>query len=120
MSLARNPYDLVEATLLFVVAATPLCIFMSDLNLTTGEPVLRPIYEVLSSHSARKSFAGNMYNKVKDPNLISALTGHVEGNRAFNRYRVIDMDMKMDLVKILEVQSREKIVKSREKSTIFA
>ena len=52
-------------------------------NPTTGEPELRPIYEVLSSHSARKAFAGNMYNKVKDPNLICALTGHKEGSKAF-------------------------------------
>jgi hypothetical protein len=34
--------------------------------------------------------------------LVSALTGHVEGSRALSRYRAIDMDMKMDLVKILE------------------
>ena len=39
---------------------------------------------------------------VKDPNLVSALTGHVEGSRAFTRYRTIDIDMKKDLVKILE------------------
>lgn len=34
--------------------------------------------------------------------LVSALTGHVEGSRAFNRYRDIDIDMKRDLVKIPE------------------
>ena len=28
--------------------------------------------------------------------------GHVEGSRAFTRYRTIDIDMKKDLVKILE------------------
>ena len=39
---------------------------------------------------------------VKDPNLVSVLTGHVEGSRAFTRYRTIDIDMKKDLVKILE------------------
>lgn len=53
------------------------------------------------------------YDRFKDPNLVSALTGHVEGSRAFNRYRDIDIDMKRDLVKILEG-------KSREKNTIFA
>jgi hypothetical protein len=36
------------------------------------------------------------------PDLVSALTGHVEGSRAFTRYRTIDIDMKKDLVKILE------------------
>ena len=39
---------------------------------------------------------------VKDPNLVSVLAGHVEGSRAFSRYLTIDIDMKMDLVKILE------------------
>ena len=34
---------------------------------------------------------------VEDPNLVSALTGHVEGSRAFARYRDIDDDMLTDL-----------------------
>ena len=72
------------------------------LNPTTGEPESRPIYEVLSSHSARKAFAGNMYKNVKDPNLVGALSGHKEGSRAFARYREIDEDMKRDLVSMLE------------------
>ena len=61
-----------------------------------------PINEMASSHMARRTFIGNIYKLVKDPNLVSALTGHVEGSRAFTRYRTIDIDMKMDLVKILE------------------
>ena len=61
-----------------------------------------PINEIASSHMARRTFIGNIYKLVKDPNLVSALTGHVEGSRAFSRYRAIDMDMKMDLVMIME------------------
>ena len=61
-----------------------------------------PITEMASSHMARRTFIGNIYKLVKDPNLVSALTGHAEGSRAFNRYRDIDIDMKRDLVKILE------------------
>ena len=41
----------------------------------------------------------NIYKLVKDHNLVSALTGHVEGSR----YRTIDIDMKKDLVKILDL-----------------
>ena len=33
---------------------------------------------------------------------ISFPSSHVEGSRAFSRYRTIDIDMKKDLVKILE------------------
>ena len=61
-----------------------------------------PINEMASSHMARRTFIGNIYKLVKDPNLVSALTGHAEGSRAFNSYRDIDIDMKRDHVKILE------------------
>ena len=50
----------------------------------------------------RRTFIGNIYKLVKDPNLVSALTGHIEGSRAFTRYRTIDIDIKKDLIKILE------------------
>ena len=61
-----------------------------------------PINEIASSHMAHRTFIGNIYKLVKDPNLVSALTGHAEGSRAFTHYRTIDIDMKKDLVKILE------------------
>ena len=65
-------------------------------------PEPRPIYEVLSSHSARKAFASNMYKNVKDPNLVCALTGHKEGSKAFNRYRMIDEDTNRKTMSYLE------------------
>jgi hypothetical protein len=43
---------------------------------------------------ARRTFIGNIYKKVKDPNLVGALSGHKEGSKAFNRYREIDEEMK--------------------------
>ena len=68
----------------------------------TREEVKRPIYEVASSHMARRTFIGNIYRKVKDPNLVSVLSGHKEGSKAFRRYRDIDEEMKKDLVKLLD------------------
>ena len=59
------------------------------------------IATIASSHMARRTFVGNIYKQVKDPNLIASLTGHVEGSRAFTRYRAIDDDIKKDLVKII-------------------
>lgn len=67
----------------------------------TNEEVKKPLYEVVSSHMARRTFIGNIYKKVKDPNLIGALSGHKEGSKAFNRYREIDEDMKKELVNLL-------------------
>lgn len=72
------------------------------LNPTTREEEKRPLYEVASSHLARRTFVGNLYKQVKDPNLIGKLSGHVEGSRAFARYRDIDEEMKQQLVTLLD------------------
>lgn len=50
---------------------------------------------------ARKTFIGNLYKRVKDPNLIGALSGHKEGSKAFNRYREIDDEIKKEVVDLL-------------------
>ena len=63
---------------------------------------LRPICDIASSHLARRCFVGNLYKKVKDPNLIGKLSGHKEGSRAFSRYRNIDEETSRELVTLLE------------------
>ena len=63
--------------------------------------VQKPLYEVATSHTARKTFVGNLYRQVPDPNLIASMSGHVEGSRAFNRYRTIDDEMKRKLVDMI-------------------
>ena len=68
----------------------------------TCQEVQRPICEVASSHMARRSFIGNIYKQVKDPNLVGALSGHKEGSKAFARYRTIDDDIKKELIGMLE------------------
>nr|DAW61319.1 MAG TPA: Integrase [Caudoviricetes sp.] len=72
------------------------------LNKTTREEEKRPINEIASSHIARRTFVGNLYKKVKDPNLVGSLSGHKEGSIAFVRYREIDDEIKKDLVKLIE------------------
>jgi integrase len=76
------------------------------LNAVSGEYEMKPLNEVASSHMARRTFIGNLYRQVKDPNLIGKLSGHVEGSKAFNRYRDIDMSMKMELVSLLDSQHK--------------
>ena len=56
----------------------------------THELAQKPLCEVASSHTARKTFAGILYGRTHDPNLVCALTGHVQGSKAFLRYRTID------------------------------
>lgn len=72
------------------------------LDSVTREPRQVPLYEIASSHMARRTFVGNIYKQVKDPNLVGALSGHKEGSKAFARYRDIDEQMKIDLVRLIE------------------
>lgn len=72
------------------------------INPTTREEEQRPICDIASSHLARRCFVGNLYKKVKDPNLIGKLSGHKEGSRAFSRYREIDEETSRELVTMLE------------------
>lgn len=85
---------------LFTVAG--LTRMVTILNPTTRQEEKRPLNEVASSHLARRTFIGNLYKKVKDPNLIGKLSGHVEGSSAFARYRDIDEDMRKELVSMLD------------------
>ena len=71
-------------------------------NPTTRETEQRPLNEIASSHLARRTFIGNLYKKVQDPNLIGSMSGHVEGSKAFARYREIDDSIKTELVNLLD------------------
>jgi hypothetical protein len=72
------------------------------LDSITGEVAMSTLDKEASSHMARRTFIGNLYNKVQDPNLISSMTGHTEGSKAFKRYRNIDDDLKMKTLELLE------------------
>jgi len=74
---------------------------VTTIDQRTRQEVQRPLYEIASSHMARRSFIGNIYKQVKDPNLVGALSGHKEGSKAFARYRTIDDDMKKELIDML-------------------
>ncbi len=71
------------------------------INPKTSEPENVPINTIASSHLARRTFVGNLYKQVKDPNLIGKLSGHTEGSRAFARYRDIDEEIKKELINLL-------------------
>ena len=72
------------------------------LNPQTRQYEMKPLYEVATSHMARRTFTGIAYGLVQDPNIIASMTGHVEGSKAFNRYRKIDMSVKKSLMDQLE------------------
>ncbi len=75
---------------------------VTTLNPLTREEEKHPIWEVASSHMARRVLVGNLYREIKDPNLIAKISGHVENSRAFARYRDIDEEMAKELILKLE------------------
>lgn len=71
-------------------------------NPDTGIDENKPLYKIASSHLARRTFINTIYKKVKDPNLVGKLSGHVEGSKAFARYRDLDdNDLLIDTIKNL-------------------
>lgn len=70
-------------------------------NPKTGENEIRPINEIASSHLARRTFVGNAYFKVHDPNLIGKMSGHVEGSKAFKRYRKIEDETLKEVIDLI-------------------
>lgn len=70
-------------------------------NALTGDIERRPINEVASSHLARRTFVGNAYFKVADPNIIGKMSGHVEGSKAFARYRNIEDETLKEVINLI-------------------
>ena len=70
-------------------------------NAKTGESEIKPINVIASSHIARRTFVGNAYFKVSDPNIICKMSGHVEGSRAFARYRKIEDSTLKDVIDMM-------------------
>ena len=67
-------------------------------NSVSGLEEIQPINKIASSHLARRTFIGNLYHQVADPNIIGKMSGHVEGSKAFARYRDIDDEMLKDVI----------------------
>lgn len=63
------------------------------LDTVTQTPKQVKICDVASSHMARKTFCGTMFNEGVDSSIICAMSGHVEGSAAFARYHNIDMGL---------------------------
>lgn len=82
-------------------------------NKQTYEEEPHPIYEVASSHLARRTFAANLYKQVKDERMVSSLTGHVNGSAAFRRYTEVDDDMKRDMMQALQLKDAQNIENRR-------
>lgn len=71
------------------------------INPITLQTEQKPIWQVASSHICRRTFIGNLYNKLKDPEIVIKMSGHAPNSRSFARYRKIDEDTLKDAIKLL-------------------
>lgn len=65
----------------------------------TLQTVPKQLWQVASSHLARRTFMANMFKETKSERITSAFTGHVNGSRAFSRYTSVDDEMKLEVLK---------------------
>lgn len=61
-----------------------------------------PLYEVISSHNARKTFIASLKKAGKDDSIIGSMSGHIKGSKAFGRYYAVDDEQKEDAIKDIE------------------
>lgn len=69
-------------------------------NPKTGNPEQVRICDIASSHMARRAFIGNLYGKV-DSGIISSMSGHSPGSRAFSRYYDVSKELQQEAIKML-------------------
>lgn len=68
----------------------------------TNEP--KNVCDIAASHLARRTFTANIFKLTKSERITSALTGHVNGSRAFSRYTEIDDDMKLSVIAAIDTK----------------
>lgn len=66
---------------------------VQHLNPKTGNNEYLPLSELATTHLARRTFSGLMYNAGEKDSVIGAMTGHSENSTSFKRYRKVGMDL---------------------------
>jgi integrase len=74
---------------------------VTRLNPTTSEPEQVKICDIVSSHMARRAFVGNLYGKV-DSGIISSMTGHIQGSKAFTRYYDVSPELQKEAINLID------------------
>jgi integrase len=66
-------------------------------NPNTGESEQVSLCKIASSHMARRAFVGNLFGKV-DSGIISSMSGHIAGSKAFARYYNIGEELQREAI----------------------
>jgi integrase len=63
------------------------------LNPLTQKTEFKPLHELATTHLARRTFTGLLYNNEVKDDVIASMTGHSEKSTAFKRYRKIEKEL---------------------------
>lgn len=72
---------------------------VTRLNPMTLEEEQVPLYEIATSHMARRTFVGTLHKQNVKNEIIASMSGHVKTSRAFARYYDIDNETQNEVVK---------------------
>ncbi|MCD7969629.1 MAG: site-specific integrase [Alistipes sp.] len=64
----------------------------------TMKPQIKPLYEFITSHSCRKTFIDILMKSGISESVISSMSGHVKGSKAFHRYYEVDDIQRMKAI----------------------
>jgi sRNA-binding carbon storage regulator CsrA len=62
----------------------------------------KPLYELASSHMARRNFIGMSIEKKVPSEVIKSISGHTKDSKAFGRYYEIDEKLKVSAMKVFK------------------
>jgi len=71
---------------------------VTRLNARTGEEETVQINEIASSHMARRTFVGSLFNKEVTTDIICSMSGHKPGSKAFERYYTVEPELKENAI----------------------
>jgi len=75
---------------------------ISVVNKVTMASENRPLYEIVTSHTARKTFIDILMKANQSESVIASMSGHVKGSKAFHRYYDVDDKQRKDAIKGIE------------------
>lgn len=73
----------------------------------TMRPVNKELWQVASSHLARKTFSMTIFKETHNDRVAASFTGHSPNTKSFGRYAKVDDEMKKEIMKNIRNKSHK-------------
>ena len=75
---------------------------VTRINSKTNEPEQVKLCDIASSHMARRTFIGILYNMGYDRALIASMSGHKPDSKSFSRYHVVERKLQEQAINAID------------------